>query len=238
MGPLALALAKTDVWEGHAGQTQATSSRMQNPYRILLLVCHRVIWDPGYLVERIAICAHAESRLFEITIPHAARESAHVVVSPEHPQQSIRLSMSDKVPGDVGKYLKLSNGSDVVGTKKGEFFMCTEHSVHRTGDTTKDRLDAVVFKDKSVLDKAIAALKVADPATYTFGDVMTTHGRLKFGGFTMAKLARVCGSDAKAKNLFIAGAARVDPALVGRVRRRGADRAAGRHHLPGHSASH
>ena len=29
--PLALALAKTDVWEGHAGQTQATSSRMQNP---------------------------------------------------------------------------------------------------------------------------------------------------------------------------------------------------------------
>ena len=32
----------------------------------------------------------AESRLFEITIPHAARESAHVVVSPEHPQQSIR----------------------------------------------------------------------------------------------------------------------------------------------------
>ena len=58
--------------------------------RIPLLVCHRVIWDPGYLVERIAICEHAESRLFEITIPHAARESAHVVVSPEHPQQSIR----------------------------------------------------------------------------------------------------------------------------------------------------
>ena len=44
---------------------------------------------------------------------------------------------------------------------------------------------------------------------------MTTHGRLKFGGFTMAKLARVCGSDAKAKNLFLAGAARVDPALLG-----------------------
>ena len=30
--PLALALAKTDVWEGHAGQTQATSIRMQNPF--------------------------------------------------------------------------------------------------------------------------------------------------------------------------------------------------------------
>jgi hypothetical protein len=28
---------------------------------ILLLVCHRVIWDPGYLVERIAICAHCGS---------------------------------------------------------------------------------------------------------------------------------------------------------------------------------
>ena len=93
--------------------------------------------------------------------------------------------------------------------------MCTEHSVHRTGDNTKDRLDAVVFKDKSVLDKAIAALKAADPATDTFLDVMTAHGRLKFGGFTMAKLARVCGSDAKAKNLFLAGATRVDPTLLG-----------------------
>ena len=30
------------------------------------------------------------------------------------------VSMSDKVPGDVGKYLKLSSGSEVVGTKKGE----------------------------------------------------------------------------------------------------------------------
>ena len=123
--------------------------------------------------------------------------------------------MSDKILGDVGKFLKLSHGSDVVGTKKGEIFMCTGHSVHRTGDITKDRLDAVVFKDKSVLDKAIAALKAADPATHTFLDVMTAHGRLKFGGFTMAKLARVCGSDAKAKNLFIAGATRVDPTLLG-----------------------
>ena len=123
--------------------------------------------------------------------------------------------MSDKVPGDVGKYLKLSSGSEVVGTKKGEIFMCISHSVHRTGDKTKDRLDAVVFKDSSVLDKAIAALKAADPATDTFLDVMTAHGRLKFGGFTKAKLARVCGSDAKAKNLFLAGATRVDPTLLG-----------------------
>ena len=105
--------------------------------------------------------------------------------------------------------------SEVVGTKKGEIFMCTSHSVHRTGDISKDRLDAVVFKDKSVLDKAIAALKAADPATDTFLDVMTAHGRLKFGGFTKAKLARVCGSDAKAKNLFLAGATRVDPTLLG-----------------------
>ena len=35
------------------------------------------------------------------------------------------------------------------------------------------------------------------------------------GGFTKAKLARVCGSDAKAKNLFLAGATRVDPTLLG-----------------------
>jgi len=88
--------------------------------------------------------------------------------------------MFDKVPGDVGKYLKLSSGSEVVGTKKGEIFMCISHSVHRTGDKTKDRLDAVVFKDSGVLDKAIVALKAADPATDTFLDVMTAHGRLKF----------------------------------------------------------
>ena len=30
--PLALALAKTDMWEGHAGQTQAKSIRIQNPF--------------------------------------------------------------------------------------------------------------------------------------------------------------------------------------------------------------
>ena len=46
--------------------------------------------------------------------------------------------------------------------------MCTSHSVHRTGGISKDRLDAVVFKDQSVLDKAIVALKAADPATDTF----------------------------------------------------------------------
>ena len=92
--------------------------------------------------------------------------------------------MSDKVPGDVGKFLKLSDSAQVVGTKKGEMFMCVSHSVHRSGDKSKDRLDAVVFKDKSILDKTIAALNSADPATDTFLDVMTAHGRLKFGGFT------------------------------------------------------
>ena len=30
--PLALALAKTDMWEGHAGGTQPTSIRMQNRF--------------------------------------------------------------------------------------------------------------------------------------------------------------------------------------------------------------
>ena len=44
---------------------------------------------------------------------------------------------------------------------------------------------------------------------------MTAHGRLKFGGFTKTKLARVCGSDAKAKKLFLEGATRVDPTLLG-----------------------
>ena len=37
----------------------------------------------------------------------------------------------------------------------------------------------MLYKDKSVLDKAIAALKAADPASDTFLDVMTAHGRLK-----------------------------------------------------------
>ena len=42
--PLALALAKTDMWEGHAGQTQA------NPFGfgiIHLSACHRVTGIPG-----------------------------------------------------------------------------------------------------------------------------------------------------------------------------------------------
>ena len=73
----------------HVGGTRwADASYIQSDAKsigILLLVWHRVIWDPGSLVERIAICAHAESPLFEITLPHAARESAHVVVSPEQP---------------------------------------------------------------------------------------------------------------------------------------------------------
>ena len=58
-----------------------------------------------------------------------ARESAHVV-SPEHPQQSIlSTAMSDKMPGDDGKYLKLSSADTVVGTTKGEIFMYISHSV-------------------------------------------------------------------------------------------------------------
>ena len=89
------------------------------------------------------------------------------------------------------------------------------HSVHRSGDKSKDRLDAVLFKDKSVLDKAIAARKAADPASDTFLDVTTAHGRLKFRDFTKFKLARVFGSDAKAQNLFLVGATRVDPTLLG-----------------------
>ena len=77
----------------------------------------------------------------------------------------------------------------MVGTKKlGEVFMCIEHSVHRSGDKSKDRLDAVVFKNQSVLAKTIAALKTADPATDTFLDVMAAHGRLKYAGLTKAKL--------------------------------------------------
>jgi len=123
--------------------------------------------------------------------------------------------MSDTVLGDVGKYLKLSAADSVVGTKKGEVFMCIEHSVHRSGDKSKDRLDAVVFKDMSVVAKAIAALKAADPATHTFADVMVAYGRLKYAGLTMAKLARVFGSDVKAKVLFLAATKRADPALLG-----------------------
>ena len=112
----------------------------------------------------------------------------------------------------VGKYLKLSSADTVVGTKKGEIFMCISHSVHRVGDKSKDRL---VFKSQDVLAKAIAALKAADPATDTFFDVMMAHGRLKFGGLTKVKLARVFGSDAKASVLFLAGTTRVDPTLLG-----------------------
>ena len=60
--------------------------------------------------------------------------------------------------------------------RKGKMSMCISHSVHRSGDKSKDRLDAVVFKDKSVSDKAIAALKAADPATDTFLDVTFLDG--------------------------------------------------------------
>ena len=74
--PLALALAKTDMWEGHAGQTQA------NPFGFhYLSACHRVIWDPGYLVERIAICARRVNLGYlRLQFRTLARESAHVVL--------------------------------------------------------------------------------------------------------------------------------------------------------------
>ena len=53
--PLALALAKTDMWEGHAGQTQA------NPlFGFHLVVCMSpCYWDPGILVVRIAYARNA-----------------------------------------------------------------------------------------------------------------------------------------------------------------------------------
>ena len=50
--PLALALAKTDMWEGHAGQTQSTSIRMQNPFGFHYLSVTVLSGIPGYLVER------------------------------------------------------------------------------------------------------------------------------------------------------------------------------------------
>ena len=96
----------------------------------------------------------------------------------------------------------------MVGTKKGEIFMCISHSVRRVNDESKDRLDAMVFKSQGVLDKAIATLKAADPATDTFFDVMAAHGRLKFGGLAKVKLARVFGSDAKAQILFLSDTTR------------------------------
>ena len=91
--------------------------------------------------------------------------------------------MSDKMPGDVGKYLKLSSADTVVGTKKGEICMCISHSVHRVGDKSKHRLDAVVFKSQDVLAKAIAVLKAADPATDTFLDVMMSGSKIRWTYF-------------------------------------------------------
>ena len=54
--PLALALAKTDMWEGHAGQTQAES------IRIPLLVCMSPCYQGSRVsVERIAICTRCDN---------------------------------------------------------------------------------------------------------------------------------------------------------------------------------
>ena len=184
--------------------------------RIPLLVCHRVIWDPG-LSGRAGLLyargAYLGYLRLQFRTPLASPLTSLSLQNT--PNNQFVKSMSDTVPGDVGKYLKLSTADTVVGTKKGEVFMCIEHSVHRSGDKSKDRLDAMVFKDQSVLAKAIAALKAADPATDTFLDVMLAHGRLKYAGLTMAKLARVFGSDAKAKVLFLAATKRVDPTLLG-----------------------
>ena len=40
------------MWEGHAGQTQATSIRMQNPFGFHYLSVTVLSGIPGYLVER------------------------------------------------------------------------------------------------------------------------------------------------------------------------------------------
>ena len=66
--------------------------------------------------------------------------------------------MSDKVPGDVGKYLKLSSGSEVVGTKKGEICMCISHSVHETVDFGFEIIDYIPRRLKGVTYQVLAGL--------------------------------------------------------------------------------
>ena len=68
--------------------------------------------------------ATRQSRIFEIAFPQA-RDHRRIANSRTPRNISILFyTMSDKVPRDVGKYLKLSNADEVVGTKKGEMFMC------------------------------------------------------------------------------------------------------------------
>ena len=61
-GPQSVSASACAREDRHVGGTRwADASYIQSDaesIRIPLLVCHRVIWDPGYLVERIAICAH------------------------------------------------------------------------------------------------------------------------------------------------------------------------------------
>ena len=88
--------------------------------------------------------ATRQSRIFEIAFPQARDHRRSANSRTPRNISILFYTMTDKVPGDVGKYLKLSNADEVVLTKKGEMFMCVSHSVHRSGDKSKDRLDAVL----------------------------------------------------------------------------------------------
>ena len=58
--------------------------------RIPLLVCHRVIWDPGYLVERDCYIRAARNLEYPRLQFRTLLASPLTSLSPEHPQQSIR----------------------------------------------------------------------------------------------------------------------------------------------------
>ena len=58
--------------------------------RIPLLVCHRVIWDPGYLVERDCYMRAARNLGYSRLQFRTLLASPLTSLSPEHPQQSIR----------------------------------------------------------------------------------------------------------------------------------------------------
>ena len=84
MRPLALALAKTDIWEGHAGQTQA------NPFGFGIhldsITClHVTVLSgiPGICRADCYMHAVRQSRLFELRIRTLAIAIASL--SPEHP---------------------------------------------------------------------------------------------------------------------------------------------------------
>ena len=76
--PLALALAKTDMWEGHAGQTQA------NPFGFHLVVC----MSPCYLGSRYSssadrICAQ-RGNLGYLRSRFRKLATTVAVLTPEH----------------------------------------------------------------------------------------------------------------------------------------------------------